>query len=111
MRIDEVLDGAADLIAKPGGWVQHTYAVDAYGRPTNRFGADACSFCLTGAMDRIGYNVSTYYQAEAVDYLNHLLGNRSSVGFNDAPGRTQAEVVDFLRESAKKYREENAIKS
>lgn len=107
--IADVLDRAADLIEPEGAWCQHRLALkDAQGR---------LSRCAVGAVQQAAFTASggkygsdLQYDAERV--LNRFLG-RGAAGFvqvlggvggattfNDALGRTQAEVVAALRAAA-----------
>jgi len=96
------LDEARALIDK--GWVQGLGAVDENGRCT--FYHKASAFCAFGAVMRV-YTVdgeteywTAYEVADFLDLVAQAKGYPTIVSFNDAPERTQAEVVEVFREAA-----------
>ena len=102
------LNAAADLLEKPGAWTQGEYGLDedGYGLTgVHQLQSRAVCLCTVGALAVAGNAASIRYaeeEADAVHALASVLG--ISVGrvaaWNDAPGRTQAEVVAALREAA-----------
>lgn len=92
----EVLARAADLIEPEGTWTQRgDFAYTADGR--GRWGSDpdAVCFCAAGATQRV--TVDRPVAANPLAYLERVIGNSNIAEWNDAPNRTQAEVVAALR--------------
>jgi hypothetical protein len=88
----EVLTKARALVAQ--GHCKGAAARAANGRPVRVNEPGACSWCALGAM---WASESWEHVENAKDTLRSVLGVRSigSIGrWNDAPERTQAEVVD-----------------
>ena len=82
LSVADVLERAADVVAKPGGWMQGS------------MGSDGC-YCAWGAI--IAASV-TGDPSKACRFFSGFVGGM--VQFNDTPGRTQSEVVAKLREAA-----------
>lgn len=101
MNVAEILTKAADLIEPEGAWTQKANARDSEGRKTFASGEDAVCFCMAGALIHAGGGA---YPKEFVDaVLPPARGGLDRlVFFNDAPERTQAEVVAKLREAAER---------
>lgn len=105
--VSEVLAAAADLLEKLGAWTQFDFAHDAVGRAVDYTSSDAVCWCARGAIGVIGReNDDADYRAV------HRLWTAAAkqMGFdqiedietwNDAPGRTQTEVVNTLRQAAR----------
>lgn len=87
--VSEVLAAAADLLEKPGAWTQGAWIN----------GDCMCAEAAIGMAAGITYfpNVSVCEPALA---FAGFVGDFIPV-WNDAPGRTQAEVVDALRQAAR----------
>lgn len=98
MKPSEILSKAADLIEPEGRWTQGASAHAGDGLATGACQDDAICWCLGGAIERTGYG---HFSAvgDALKYFTATTGG-ALVSFNDAPGRTQAEVVAKLREAA-----------
>jgi hypothetical protein len=97
--VSEILDAAADLIEPEGAWTQGTWARKASGSLTSAHFEDAVCFCARGAIVRAG----NFPLTAELPRLNDLAGFRNAAEmarWNDAPERTQAEVVAKLREAA-----------
>ncbi len=111
LTVAEVLDGAADLLEKPGAWTQYAFARGKSGREVTTRKAAVC-FCALGAIDHVtGYDPGIEGCTEANCYLALAITGRRYGGiakFNDDPRRTQAEVVAKLREAAALAREQQA---
>lgn len=111
LTVAEVLDGAANLLEKPGAWTQDAYARGKSGREVTTRKAAVC-FCALGAIDYVsGYNPGVGGDNEAKCYLASAITGRRYGGiasFNDDPIRTQAEVVAKLRKAAALAREARA---
>lgn len=94
--LSEILERAASLIEPEGAWQQGGYGDG--GLPT----------CIGGAVNlalgRRSWDAP--YMDSTVQFLNGFVGGVAH--FNDAPGRTQSEVVAKLREAASKARSEQS---
>ena len=90
--VSEVLNAAADLLEKPGAWTQGVY-----------HGDDDTCHCVTGAIAWVqGRRVPSETDDAAVVAVSAQLGLKEYeiLGWNDEPGRNQAEVVAALRQAA-----------
>jgi hypothetical protein len=85
--VPEVLRAAAGLIEPEGAWV------DGWS------GNNKTCFCAVSAI-RSASGHRGIIADPAIDALRDSLGVRFVVGWNDVPGRTQAEVVAALRKAA-----------
>lgn len=93
MSADDVIRGARALIAK--GWTQGASARDHRGQPTSPLGPFATSFCLIGAIKRVQCGEREAEEARAM--IRERIGDGELIAnWNDAPGRTQAEVLEVL---------------
>jgi hypothetical protein len=98
MTVGDVLNAAADLIEKPGAWTQGCFARDPKGKQTGWRMDNAACFCVSGAISReSGGSWEAWYR---FDGYTRQRGFRHMAEFNDAPGRTQSEVVAALRQAA-----------
>lgn len=93
--VADVLNGAADLIERDG-WTQNQYRSVDGGRCLSR----AIGDCVPGHFDAAWWHSPLY--EEAADYLRITIGRHFLAGWNDQPGRTQAEVVAALRAAAER---------
>lgn len=95
----EVLLKAAELVER--GWCQGHYALDDHGNPA-LVEDDACYFCAEGAIIAAMRNDHGRDFMETVRALGRAIGvhNSKIIPWNDAPGRTQAEVVAALKAAA-----------
>lgn len=108
-EIARVLYGAARILEPEGAWCQGWYAKDANGMDVRAMEDDcdalsprACQFCAVGAIRRAAGDAEEAVDP-AVDVLVRVVKddmNASVTLWNDAPERTQAEVVAKLREAA-----------
>lgn len=105
--VTDVLNAAADLLEKPGAWTQGAASRDVFGNPDGdaEIWPDAVCWCVWGAIlnvtgetSIVGANQRTKSAAEA---LERHIGTNDVTTWNDASGRTQAEVVAALREAAR----------
>jgi hypothetical protein len=99
MNIADILDKAADLIEPEGAWTQESFEDDLQRR----------CWCIVGAIGVAAFGRGCWEEAEAlVDRNQHLFGAYAEAleEWNDAPERTQPEVVAKLRETATKAREQ-----
>jgi len=87
-----ILNDAADIIDRDG-WVQGELSIPGQGRCT----LDAIAASGDGFGDPAVYL--------AVAALNGYLGSIRLAAWNDAPGRTHAEVVSALRGAAREARD------
>lgn len=97
MEVSEVLNKAADLLEKPGAWTQMAFARNAEGEETglSQYRGQAVCWCILGATWAVAGDDSR----DADDELRRFIGDDINC-WNDAPGRTQAEVVEALRQAA-----------
>lgn len=109
--IADILDKAADLIEPEGAWIRDEYARTERGSAVEPNSTAACRFCMIGAVAHVaGVSAGTAEKLlqDAAVY-RALAGDRwSPANWNDAAGRTQAEVVAKLREAAAKAREQSS---
>lgn len=105
--ISEILFAAADLIEPEGKWTQGCSARNAEGNSASATRPDAVCWCAVGAIWCAAESHTSKLADAATDELEQVLGGLIAVGkWNDAPERTQAEVVAKLREAAEKAREQ-----
>ena len=95
--VRSVLLAAARRVAM--GWTQRAGARNAAGRKVSDQNVHAVRWCLVGAIWREGGNIFT--TREAISTCEAHLG-RGAVAWNDAPERTQSQVVAALRAAARK---------
>jgi hypothetical protein len=103
LSIAEVLTRAADLLEKPGAWTQGAFARDIHGHPIRCESEDAASFCAIGALYSL--RVGSWMADSCERRLSKFKRVEMFAEWNDAPGRTQAEVVAALRAAAEKARQ------
>lgn len=119
LSIADVLERAADLIEPEGAWTTRAYARTARGHEIGPEYPGATCFCAMGAIRRAAHNdhVLTHGALRLVgtglppgrDFYAHTGGSAYAAAvaqWNDAPGRTQTEVVQALRKTASLAREE-----
>jgi len=99
LTVAEVLERAADLIEPEGAWTQGAYARDVLGNnlnPDEQWGPSptAVCRCMYGAVAEVARPNGYQYLPPSGSW--GLPGTE----WNDAPERTQAEVVAKLREAA-----------
>lgn len=88
MRPYEILFKAADLIEPEGRWLQDNFA-------------DGGGFCAAGAIFYASSGISDRRNADIARDVFRKIIRRGNIGhWNDAKGRTQAEVVAALRQAA-----------
>ena len=92
-----VLLAAADLIEPEGRWVQVSFASDRHGLEVGVKSPYAVCFCALGAIQRVAQD--TVDEGPAYAALKRVVRGPIS-NWNDADGRTQAEVVAALRAAA-----------
>jgi len=106
--VADVLDAAADLLTPEGAWVQGKMGRTAKGH-TVRVAADidaAVCYCAAGALWKAaGGEAGGRLVFKAFGVMSNQ-GRTPGIGtWNDAPGRTQSEVVAALREAATSARQ------
>ena len=105
LAVADVLERAADLIEPEGRWTRGAYASDQHNDSVDTLHPDAKCFCAMGAVYRAA-GASSHHKTGPLDLVRavrtHLIyaTGTTMVSFNDAPERTQAEVVAKLREAA-----------
>lgn len=97
-EIARILDAAADLIEPEGAWGQ------------GQWESSTGCLCAEGALAKAGAceRFVDVCRAPVGRFFEPLVGG-DIVAWNDAPGRTQAEVVAKLREAAAKARAEAGL--
>lgn len=106
----DVLHRAADLLEE-FGWAQNYYAFSDSGCHVEPTSSAAVRFCAVGAMTRAAWDLTRDEHDFDPDVALGLVGYRAFDGrgrvtscgvpaWNDAPGRTKAEVVQKLRDAA-----------
>ncbi len=82
------------------GWTQNASARDSIGHSTEPDDQDAVCWCIGGAIDRALMDVDQFWpiRTAAFDGIAKLLPSSQYgvSGWNDATGRTQAEVLAVL---------------
>lgn len=116
LSVADVLDRAADLIEPEGAWTQGSYAQDASANNLMVGSAKgAVCWCALGSIDKIvGTEGREHPKPEWLSAARTLASileakcgvNDTITSFNDAEGRTQAEVVAKLRQAASLAREQ-----
>jgi len=103
MTVSELLDAAADLIER-SGWTQKTSARDADGTPCAL--NQGVAFCPIGAIDWADWVADHDWSLvfDAFSALADAIGGGQVAVWNDAPDRTQDDVVTALRTAAKATR-------
>lgn len=107
MSAADILEKAADLIEPEGAWTRFVFARDASGRRVSEQDPSATCWCAAGAITVTaggGFFGEGAWKARSA--LLEALGAGIIPNWNDAPDRTQAEVVAKLREAAEKAREQ-----
>lgn len=103
MDTASVLEKAAELLEEPGAWTQGALGRDVDGDPVVVPQLAAC-MCVHGALAKAAGKSRLYlWPTGAVLALQEAV-RANVVAWNDAPGRTQAEVVEALRLAAQEWR-------
>ena len=100
LSVAEVLERAADLIEPEGAWTQGEFALNADGEITglSEFRGAAVCWCALGAINKASAGDDSLEDVAELILRNLVV--RLVDEWNDAPERTQAEVVAKLREAA-----------
>lgn len=94
--VKDLLTRARERIEK--GWCQGAYAKAADGESVSACGPCATSFCIRGAVLAVG-PLDYAVRAPAYNLLENIVDQitqspcDSLAGYNDAPGRTHAEIL------------------
>lgn len=119
LSVADVLEHAADLIEPEGKWTQGAFSRNEDGTADLDEDQTAASnpvcWCGLGALAKVvgadplaPYAFSIFYPERSIagyNFLREFVGG-DFASWNDAPGRTQAEVVAKLREAAALAREQ-----
>ena len=103
----QVLERAAELVEQ--GWTQGVVARTPSGNECDFYSSQACAWCAIGALDRGCHEIGI-----SAFFVSHLklqiaTGERGTIAdWNDAPGRTQADVVSAFRRAIELAKEEAA---
>lgn len=100
--VADVLERAAALLEPEGAWTQAAYARGKSGRIVNPQSKAAVCFCMAGAVERAKGDDETLDERR---FIRMAIKRQYIPGWNDAPGRTQTEVVAALREASKLARD------
>lgn len=107
MNFSEVLNKAADLIEPEGAWTQKAWARTPEGDGVSPVDRRAYCWCMVGALRKVlGYDPlsarpPTRFFTDEPAYKRLVKRFGPALGlWNDAPERTQAEVVAALRKAA-----------
>lgn len=100
-EVADILRQAADLIEPKGRWGRVYYARTKDGIPTGPRGPNAACWCAWGALRCVGRHDGDEAIGCAITFVQLALDD-DLARWNDAPGRTQAEVVAALRAAADK---------
>ena len=102
-----------DRVAKvvESGWCQGAYARDEDGEDVFEGSEAAVSFCIAGAI--LTTMVDDGPRHGVRDCLAHTLGIAGDelIGWNDHENRTQTQVVDLCRDTAKRLRSSTPLPS
>ena len=102
-----VLERAAELVEQ--GWTQGFVARTASGNECDSYHSQACVWCAIGALERSLYETGGRSFFDAHHKLQIASGDRGMLSeWNDAPERTQAEVVAAFRRAIELAKEEAA---
>ena len=85
----------SELLAEPSKWTQGCYARDVDGTTVAIQSPDAVCWCLEGTVFKCENRVANHSKLRRFIYTKH--GFHIST-WNDAPGRTHAEVLAVLKE-------------
>lgn len=83
----------SELLSKRGAWTQGTLARTKSGVRVQYFDADACSWCLVGALEKCGI---IYFDLMVMGKLG-FASSSDAVKWNDTPGRKKSEVIELLK--------------
>lgn len=90
---------AQELREHPERWTASEYAVDAAGEPVDATEPAACKWCALGLLVR-DFDANTSERRLADALLRDLVPNRRLVAYNDAEGRTAADIAALFEAAA-----------
>lgn len=98
----DVKDAIIALLKR--GWTQKVGARNMLGQETSCYDSDAACWCLAGALGsvsrRFSINESLWLEVtRALSRRAQLFGYTTYVEFNDKPGRTVEEVINFVEKA------------
>jgi hypothetical protein len=96
LSVADVLERAAEKIGAPGAWYQGDFAQRDDGKCAYGDDPRARCWCALGAIQAAAHHAA--FRSSAQARLERLVGNIPD--WNDAPERTQPEVVTALRRAA-----------
>ena len=102
------LDEARALIEPEGAWTQGKYARGKSGREAKATSKSAVCFCAMGAVGRVFDDSHPNLCTPGMPHLAKAAGTDCIYQWNDAPERTQAEVIEALRKAAELARQEQS---
>ena len=88
----DILRAAKARIATPERWTRGRMARDEDGNGVQSVSEHACAWCSIGAVEA-ETGASTSALVRALRALNRAIDNKPIDDWNDAPGRTHAEVL------------------
>lgn len=98
-----VLLRAAEILEPEGAWCQQYYAKDAHGNDCMGWDHQAVCWCGVGAIEKAHDELrgQADVMEAAILAVGRVVGLSSwASDWNDAPERTQAEVVQALKQAA-----------
>lgn len=96
MTIVEQLTAARVLLTPDGAWTTGAFARDSSGLTISPHHDRARCWCISGALKRTSGSSFAPYEGVAAAVRSVLPTGNWASEFNDAPGRTQAEVLALL---------------
>lgn len=99
LSVAEVLEQAANRCERTGAWCHGVGSRDQFGRDSRESKCVPVSHWMMGHVAQV-CDESNAGHWDEIFKLVAALTNDAPTGWNDAPGRTQAEVVAKLREAA-----------
>jgi len=105
MKVSEALERCADILEERGAWIQHSTALNRRGEEADPCSGLAARWCAIGAINRVcGRDPTTDVNKGCVAAMREVIGKRAKwvQHWNDAPSRTQEEVVEAFRTAAKR---------
>ena len=96
--IADILNRAADRLEQPNAWSQHVMATTASRQVVAARDPRACQWCSMGAISAETDDPNIRFCVDGA--LRAAINSRSIAHWNDAPGRTQTEVVAAFRKAA-----------
>ena len=96
----DILRRARERIASPKRWAQCTFARTSYGEGWSVIRDPTACLCINGALALETMNMATTGGASlSLSLVARSRGFETASKFNDAPGRTHAEILAFMDEA------------